>query len=282
MPTTVDFIDCGQGNMTLMKLANGKVFLYDCSVTGDNEKTVLDYVESRIGKGTKIDVFICSHRDADHMRGVKKVHARFPIQHIWDSGATGTSPDCTEYKEYMELRRKVGYTEVKRMTMYDYGNTRLRVMNAKNDKLADNANAQSIVIKVVHRDAIKKVSYDSIMLTGDTDAKTWQDIRSEYTDADLSCSLLLASHHGSISYFDDPDAEDGRYTSHLEAKSPAMTFISVGKDNQHGHPDAEAVKLYNKHSTGSSKGNKVYRTDENGNIQVTLKDGGGWSVNKDK
>lgn len=275
MPTEVHFINVGQGNMTSLKLANGKIHLYDCNVTNDNEGDVLAYLRRQIGQNTKIDVFICSHRDADHMRGVKKVHAKHPIQHVWDSGAVGTTPNCTEYLEYMKLRRDVGFTEVEHKTYYDYGNTRLRIMNAKNDDLADNANAQSIVVKVIHRDSAAGISYASALLTGDTDAVTWQSIRTHYTDADLSCSILLASHHGSISYFDDPGDDKHYYTSHIKAKSPAMTIVSVG-DNAHGHPDKKALDLYEKYSSGSAQGHKVFRTDEKGNIKLILKDGGSW------
>ncbi|HQR50677.1 MAG TPA: hypothetical protein PKW44_03470 [Methylophilaceae bacterium] len=278
MPTEVHFMNVGQGNMTLLKLANGKVHLYDCNVTNDNEADILGYLKKHIGAGTKIDVFICSHRDADHMRGIKKVHAKFPVQHVWDSGAVGTSPGCTEYLEYMQLRRTVGFTEVKHKTRYDYGNTRLRVMNAKNDDLADNANAQSIVIKVIQRNSSTDKEFASALLTGDTDAVTWQSIRSHYSDRDLSCAILLASHHGSITYFDDPSDDKNYYTGHIKAKGPKMTIISVG-DNAHGHPDKKALELYEKYSSGSNKGNKLYRTDEKGHIKLILKDDGGWTLN---
>lgn len=69
----------------------------------------------------------------------------------------------------------------------------------------------------------------------------------------------MAAHHGSISFFDDPDDEKHYYTTHIQAISPAMTIISVGKNN-YGHPDETAVKFYRKYSTGSDNGNKVYRT----------------------
>jgi beta-lactamase superfamily II metal-dependent hydrolase len=107
MPTEVHFMNVGQGNMTLLKLANGKVQLYDCNVTNDNEADVLRYLGKHIGNGTKIDVFICSHRDADHMRGIKKIHAKFPVQHVWDSGAVGTTPDS-----FLGLK-KLRYCEVR-------------------------------------------------------------------------------------------------------------------------------------------------------------------------
>jgi competence protein ComEC len=280
MTTRVHFINVGQGNMTLLELADGTKCLYDCNVTGDNQEAVLGYLAKQIGNGTKIGVFICSHRDADHMRGVRKIHARFPIQHVWDSGAVGTTVNSTEYQEYMDLRRTVGFTEVQTQTRYDYGGTRLRIMNAKNDKLANDANAQSIVIKVVHRSSVTDADLSSVLLTGDTDAATWKVIRQSYGDGDLKCSLLLASHHGAITYFDDP-SDQYYYVSHLQAQSPAMTIISVG-DNSFGHPDKKALEFYEKYSRGEDHGYKVYRTDQQGNMCVELKDDGGWSLTSNR
>lgn len=213
------------------------------------------------------------------MRGIKKVHAEFPVKKVWDSGAVGTTPDCREYREYMALRRSVGFVEVERLKRWDFGNTRLRILNSKNDDLPDEPNVQSIVIKVVHRDAARNVDFDSVMLTGDTDAAAWKCIQDSYGSSDLSCSLLLGSHHGSITYFDDPADEKFYYLEHLTAKSPKMTILSVG-DNAHGHPHPKALEYYERHSSGSSLGNKLYRTDEHGHIRAVLKDGGGWSVTK--
>jgi len=279
MTTYVHFLDVGQGNMTLLELDDGKKFLYDCNVTNDNADRVFAYLEQEIGKGTAIDVFICSHRDADHIRGIKRVHKKFPVKQVWDNGVAATDPDTTECREYMDLRRSVIFKEVESCKRYDYGDTRLRIMNSKDENLPDDVNAQSIVIKVVHRDEDRNLA--SVLLTGDTDAATWKDIRKNYTDDDLSCSLLLASHHGSITYFDDPADTSYYYTSHLKAKAPEMTIISVG-DNGYGHPDEKALKFYEKYSSGSSQGNKIYRTDEQGHMRVKLKDEGGWTLRKEK
>jgi beta-lactamase superfamily II metal-dependent hydrolase len=204
------------------------------------------------------------------MRGVKKVHKHFPIQHVWDSGVVGSTVDSPEYWDYMDLRRKVGFTELKSQTEYDGGDTHLLIMNSKNDALASDANVQSIVIKVVHGDSVTGTNCASVLLPGDTDAATWKVIGKRYTDSDLSCSLLLASHHGAITYFDDP-SDNYYYTGHLAAKSPAMTIISVG-DNSFGHPDKQALVYYEQYSTGSRQGNKVFRTDKQGNMCVELKD----------
>jgi competence protein ComEC len=281
MSTKVHFIDVGQGNMTLIQLDDGKTFLYDCNVTEENEDAVLGYVARQIDWGTKIDVFVCSHRDADHVRGVKKVHQYFPIQRFWDAGAPGTTTTSDEYLDYMDLRRRVGCKEVEARKRWDYADTRLRIMNAKNDDLPDDPNAQSIVMKVEHRSATNNITYDSVMLCGDTDAVTWKDIMTHYDEGEFSSSLLLGSHHGSLTFFDDPGDEKYYYLAHIKAIKPAMTILSVG-DNSFGHPDEKAIELYEKYSSGSNKGNKLYRTDLQGNMRVVLKDGGGWSLSKNR
>lgn len=81
MATTMElhFIDVGLGNMTLLRFPNGTTWLYDCNITEDNEDAVFRYVKKAMNGRTRFQAFVCSHRDADHMRGVKKVHNKYPI-----------------------------------------------------------------------------------------------------------------------------------------------------------------------------------------------------------
>lgn len=276
MTTTVHFLCVGQGNMTLLQLENGAIMLYDCNVTDENEDDVLSYLGKIIGLATKIDIFVNSHRDADHMRGIKKIHDYFPIQKIWDSGVTGGSPESNEYKDYMDLRRKIGFKNILRRKRWGFGKTKLRVMNSKNDDLPNDPNAQSIVIKVEHHDSESGV-LSSVLLAGDTNAITWKDTIMDFYGNDVKSDILLASHHGSISFFDDPGDSQYYYTKHIQKISPTMTVISVG-DNSHGHPHDTAIELYEKFSKGTNKGTKIRRTDQSGNIKVTLKNEGGWTV----
>lgn len=277
MATTIHFIDVGQGNMVLIEAGSGKKFVFDCNITDDNEDRVLDYVGSQIGEGKQLHAFICSHRDADHIRGVKKLHSRFPIRKIWDSGYPGTTTDTPEYTAYMDLRRTVGSEEKERLTRQDFGRTRFRYLSAKDERLPKNANAQGIVIKVEHRSSDDSYALSSAMLPGDSDAQTWRNgIMIDYSNQGVSSTILMAAHHGSISFFDDPD-DKYYYKEHLAAIKPAMTMVSVGP-NSHGHPDETALKFYREHSTGSDTGDKVYRTDTKGTIKLVLKDGGGSNI----
>ncbi len=277
MPTTLHFIDVGQGNMVFLQLSDGTRMLYDCNVTDENEDRVLGYLANVMGWGSRMNIFVNSHRDADHMRGITRLHQYFPIQKIWDSGVTGNTPNSSEYRDYMALRRSVGYVEIERRKRWTFGQSLVRVMNAKNEDIPDDANAQSIVIKVEHLDNGFK-AIGSAMLTGDSDAQTWRySVLPFYKVSDVKSDILLASHHGSLSFFDDPADDKHYYLDHLRGIAPAMTIVSVG-DNSHGHPETKALEFYEQYSAGSNKGNKLKRTDHNGTIRVSLNDDGQWNL----
>lgn len=262
--------------MVLLEATDGRYYLCDCNVTNENEASILNYLGKTIGWGTHLSAFICTHRDADHMRGITKVHEYFPVNRIWDSGHPGTTTNSSEYLEYMQLRRTVGFDEKKKLTRQDLGMTRLRYLSARDERLERNANAQGLVIKVEHWN--RNSCGSSAILTGDCDAETWRHgILKDYATGEVSASILMGAHHGSISFFDDPADTRNYYTDHVRAIKPAMTIISVG-DNAHGHPDRKAIELYEKYSTGSSQGNKVFTTQDKGTMKLVLKDDG-WSLN---
>lgn len=270
----IHFIDVGIGNMTLLRFPNGKTYLFDCNVTDDNEEDVIGYLSKAMGSRENIDVFICSHRDADHMRGIKKVHDEYPIGEIRDASVPGTTTDSPEYEDYMDLRRRLGGSTIKARKCRDVGNVRLRFMNAADDEFTD-ANDQSIVLKIEYGNS-------STILAGDTSFRPWRErILPFYSDSDLSADILLGSHHGSLSFFDDPDDEQYYYMEHLRKINPDMTIISVGP-NVHDLPDKEAMKFYKKYSSGSNKGNKVYATEDQGNMKLVLKSEGGWTIKKNQ
>ena len=264
--------------MSLIETSNRRRFVFDCNITDNNENDVLRYMAEQIGLGTNLTAFICSHRDADHMRGVIKLNEYFPIQEIWDCGYPGTSTDTDEYLQYMYLMSQISWKIIEKQTRQDFGRTRFRYFSAQDNRLAENANAQGIVLKVEHYSDNGSSPEGSVMLTGDSDAQTWRDgIQKDYSDNDISCDVLVASHHGSVTFFDDPRDNKHYYVGHIKAMTPDITVVSVGK-NVHGHPDAEAIKLYKKYSRGSEEGYKLFRTDQKGNMKLHLRDYDGWSL----
>ena len=175
-----------------------------------------------------------------------------------------------EYKNYMMLRRQVGSREIKPRTYGEIGETIVRWMNSKDEALSD-ANDQSIVMKIEDKGS-------SVLLTGDTSFRSWKNIILPfYSEVKRRATFLLAPHHGSLSFFDDPADDNHYYTAHMQKIEPTMTLISVGP-NVHGLPDPKAVELYEKYSSGSKKGSKVFTTEDKGNMKLTLKNDGGWNL----
>jgi len=264
----VHFINVGCGNMVLMHLSAGTTMLYDCNVTDENAGDVLTYLGRAMGDKSHIDIFVCSHRDSDHMRGIKRVHRLYDIRKLWDSGVPGTTPDSPEYHQYMDLRRSLPVVvEAEARKKSTFGDSVVRCMNSKDSDYTD-ANEQSIVLKIEYKGS-------SLLLAGDTNYRPWKEkILPWYGDA-VASSILLAAHHGSVSFFDDPSHPG--YVDHIKKISPAMTIVSVGP-NVHGLPHQQALERYSRYSQGSDKGNKVYRTDKQGNMKVALKGAGAWSI----
>jgi beta-lactamase superfamily II metal-dependent hydrolase len=120
-----------------------------------------------MGSRTKIDDFVCSHRDADHMRGVKKLHKKYPIDVIRDAGVPGTTTNSNEYREYMDLRRQLGGDDIAARTKREVGEAVIHWMNSKDEDFSD-ANDQSIVMKVDYRGS-------SALLAGDTSYRPWKE-----------------------------------------------------------------------------------------------------------
>lgn len=174
MSTYVHILNVGQGNMSFIETTQGSIYFFDCNITNEHESDILNYVASSIGWGSNISAFICSHRDADHMRGIATLHKYFPIQSIWDSDYPGTTIDTSEYRDYMNLRRKVAVNILSRHMRIDFGQTRLRILSARDERLEKNANSQGIVIKVEHLQTGTGLCGSSVMLTGDSDAETWR------------------------------------------------------------------------------------------------------------
>lgn len=262
------FINVGQGNMVLAHFPNGSTLLFDCNVTNENERTVLMYLRRAMGYRQEISAFVNTHRDADHMRGVRKVHAAVLIKQIWDSGVEGTTTNTPEYRDYMALRNSVGSILVPPNTRWDFATTRVICMNAK-DPNYSNANDQSLVFKI-------EFNGGSVLLTGDTSYRPWKEKILPYHGHTVKADILLASHHGSKTFFDDP-SDTNWYVEHMRTIRPYITLVSVGP-NVHGLPDREAVDLYTRLSTGSNQGHKVATTGSEGNMKLTMTSTGVWDL----
>jgi hypothetical protein len=108
----------------------------------------------------------------------------------------------------------------------------------------------------------------SVLLPGDSAVNQWRDrIVPNYGADLLEADVLVASHHGSRTFFKKDKADDP-YEEAIEAIAPDYTLISVGEDNDYDHPHEDALKLYQEHTGGA-----VAQTKLEGSILVKAEDG---------
>lgn len=96
----------------------------------------------------------------------------------------------------------------------------------------DNSNNCSIVLKI---DGIGGDGF-SYLVTGDTENERWDTITRLF-GSDLKSDVLSAPHHGS---------KNASHPRMVMLVDPNTVLISAGVDNQYGHPDSQAVAIYNK------------------------------------
>lgn len=118
----------------------------------------------------------------------------------------------------------------------------------------DNSNNCSIVLKV---EGIGPGGF-AYLVTGDTENPRWERIVELFDDA-LDSDVLAAPHHGS---------KNAAHAGMTLAVMPNTVLISAGVDNQYGHPDKKAVRLYLRVAK------RVFQTNmRNGISLLTRRDG---------
>lgn len=247
------YLNAGQGDATIVRLPNGKVMVIDCNIDNSPEN-VAKYLKNAGVK--KIDYLVITHPHYDHMSGMKEIVDNFEVGEVWTTRFRRTkeseSPESYEkFKGY--------HAQLKRL---NNEGTKITVPSAKNEPVVEEGKLKIKVLgpsygsqgknEDIHEESMAlqiRFGKTSLVFTGDTPNNGLDRIQNYYDVKNTT--VWHASHHGS---------REGANEEVLREANPKYTVIPVGKDNYHGHPHAEAKKIYSKYTE-----KKVYRTDE-GNI----------------
>ncbi len=236
----VDFIDCGQGDSTLI-VSNGSATLIDAT-TGDHAEDIIAHLERRGVK--KIDHFVLTHPHDDHIGGAVDVLDAVDVGRIYMKEPTeGTEPTNSVY---MKLLNKIDEENhdillVEVGDTFDCGDFRFTVLGPIEDYT--DLNSQSIVMSAVYNKA-------SFLFTGDQESPAERDLAERY-GADLRSTVLKLGHHGS---------SGSSCAAFLDAVAPRYAVISCGYDNRYGHPHDETLDRMEEY------GITYYRTDFDGTV----------------
>jgi len=235
------FIDVGQADSIFVKFPEGKTMLIDAG-NNDDGKTIINYIKKQGVK--KLDAVIATHPHEDHIGAMDDVINTFDIGKIYMPNATTTT---RTFKDVLTAIAQKGLkiTSAKGgMSIPLEDDVKLEIF-APNSAKYDDLNNYSIVMKVTYKETC-------FLFTGDAEKLSEEEMLKR--NYDLRADVLKVGHHGSNS---------GTSEEFLSAVSPKYAIISVGKNNDYGHPHKETLERLAAH------GVEVYTTADNGKILVT-------------
>jgi beta-lactamase superfamily II metal-dependent hydrolase len=226
------FLDVGQGDAMLIRSPEGQLALVDAGSTFPAEALRRHGVRS-------LDLAVATHPHADHIGGMAGVLRALSPRFYVDNGVPHTTSTYSLVMSYLQ-RSDITYLQATDRRL-ELGTVTLHVLPPLTQ--AANLNDQSVGIVVEYGDF-------KALLTGDAETRELEHfVRLGVPDV----TVLKASHHG---------ARDGVSPAWLDATRPELVVVSCGRDNQYGHPDPEALTLY------QDAADAVYRTDLHSDVTI--------------
>ena len=230
----IDFIDVGQADSILVRNQD-KVMLIDAG-TNEAGETVVNYLKN-LGI-TKIDYLIGTHPHEDHIGGLDDVINNFDIGQIYMPKIETTTKTFEDVLDAIE-NKNLTITAPNKGDKIELGQAVGEFMTEPIlDK--DNLNVSSLVLRL-------EFGNTSYLFMGDAEEENEETIHWPKTD------VLKVGHHGSSTSSSE---------SFLEQVQPQYAVIMAGKDNSYGLPTQETIDKLN------NRGSEIYRTDEDGTIQM--------------
>ena len=231
----IDYIDVGQADSILIRNQD-KVMLIDAG-TNEAGETVVNYLKN-LGIA-QIDYVIGTHPHEDHIGGLDDVINNFDIGQVYMPKIQTTTKTFKDVLEAIE-NKNLTVTAPNKGDKVVLGQATGEFMT---DPILDedNLNLSSLVLRL-------EFGNNSFLFMGDAEKENEKTINWPKTD------VLKVGHHGSSTSTSE---------NFLKQVQPQYAIIMVGKDNTYGLPTEETINRL------KNIGSKIYRTDEDGTIQLT-------------
>ncbi len=233
----VHFLDVGQADSTFIELGNGQTMLIDAGES-HNASTIIQYIRDL--QYSDIDYVVATHPHDDHIGGMAEVLESFEIGKMYMPKQTHTISAFEDMLDVMERKNIDAYTAKSGVNILTSGIIEIDILAPFADSYS-NLNNSSAVVRIKYGDTI-------MLFTGDAE----QEIETQLLDSGIDADVLKVGHHG---------AGSSSATSFIKAVSPEVAVISSG--GEYGHPHSDTLAIL------SEVGANIYRTDEQGTIQVT-------------
>ena len=233
----VHFIDVGEGDSTFIEFPDGKTMLVDAGEQTEGEK-VLEYIKNC--KSDRVDFLVGTHPHSDHIGGLETVVRNLEIGSVY---MPKVSHNTKTFENLILAIREKGMkikTAKAGTVIYSNNGVEVSILSPIKEHY-DNLNNYSVILKITYNNK-------TFLLTGDA-----ENVVLNQESVGVDADVLKVSHHGSTT-------SDSRIF--LKRVSPEYAVISVGENNQYGHPHDEVIDYF------ENSGIKYYRTDQDGTIII--------------
>jgi competence protein ComEC len=242
----VSFFDVGQGDAILIETPAGQQILIDGGP--DSDKVCLELGRKLPFWDRSLDLVVLTHAHDDHVTGLVEVLKRYQVDQVLESGLAENTPAYVAWLQAVE-EKGIERTIAKAGQSIDLGaGVAMEVIHPQEEMLLgtdSDANNNSVVLRLVWGGV-------SFLLTGDIDGEAEVAILYAEQWRELNSTVLKVAHHGSAG---------STSSQFLAVVEPQIAVISVGENNNFGHPDEGLVMRLEQVET--------YRTDQNGTISFS-------------
>jgi competence protein ComEC len=257
----ITFLDVGQGDAAVVEGPGPFVAVIDGGGSYDDSfdtgaRVLEPFLRAR--GITRIDLVVLSHPHPDHLNGLFRVLARFPVAALWTSGDDGHNP---RYGELMALARARG-VPAPSPEVWQRGGLALRPLGPwVGQRIAAppgmGVNDASLVLRL-------EFAGRGVLFPGDVEADGEAElVANGAAGLPLVSAVLKVPHHGS---------RTSSSAELLDAVRPGLAVISLGRQNRFHFPRPEVLRRYRERLV------PVLRTDESGAVTITINRRGGIAV----
>lgn len=236
--------DVGQGDGIVVRTTTGHAMVVDAGPDPDAMDRCLDRLQVDV-----IDALVLTHLHDDHYGGVEGAMRGRTLTAIYYSTGEESPP-----REVKEAAAAAG-VEAERLTSstaLDLPQIQVDILWPRGDTVTSEENNASAVLDVVVPTPDRSVT---LLLTGDIEEDAAAALlAAEPALAARGVDILKIAHHG---------ARNGG-TAVLEAIAPSLALISVGEENEYGHPHPAIIDALDRLGIATA------RTDELGSFTVEV------------
>lgn len=244
--------DVGQGDGLVIRSGKDSALVIDTGPEPDRMDECLDDLSISV-----VPLLVLTHMHADHTGGVAGVLSGRTVERTLVSASADHGPVVDNL-----TRQDVDVVRAHRGTAGDYGAISWKILWPVAGQGASTQNNSSIVMWL--RIEQQRGEALSLLLTGDLEKDGVRRLLARFDDQPIpgalghgSVDVLKVAHHGA--------ANGG--TELITGLHPDLALISVGAENDYGHPSREIIAALRQ------VGSQIRRTDRDGRIYVAKRSG---------